>query len=158
MAYEFRYITKENKVFISYGSYKGAYFEEAYFDIDFTNLSQTEEDAKKLMEISPILDPVDGIIQSFILAKKDDQGFVFYLFVDEDWKSSVEFTNIIYGRDFNIDSTLKQRAYVFEEIKSGVYMDKIDDYNNWYEKKPVTGGIMLGEMTLQDLEKDEVVM
>jgi hypothetical protein len=102
------------------------------------------------------MNPNDGVIDSFILGKVEDTEFVFYIFVDEDWKNKIEFTNILYGRNFNSQGTLLLRNYNFDEIKPGIYMDKIDDYNSWYDQDPVSGGIMVGEINIEDLSKEQV--
>jgi len=134
-----------DEAFFSYGSYNGLPFTSYY-----------EKDNIKLIEISPSLDPDDGIIQIFILAKNDVSGFIFYIFVDDDWKNQLEHTNIIYGRDFSIPITLTSKPYNFEEIKPGIYMDSITDYNNWYDEDPVTGGILVGEINTEDLDKNQI--
>ena len=97
----------EDKAFFVQGLYKGKYFGTVYYD------NETKE---KIIEISQSLDPDDGAADIFILAKSDGPGFVFYIFVDEDWRNSVSFTNIIYGMDFNNDATLIEREFNFTEL------------------------------------------
>ncbi len=151
--------------FFYHGYYKGNYFDAVYLDPEFYNLDsrvlRNEEienltQKYKKIEVSQYLDPTDGIMQVFILAKKDPSGYVFYLFVDQDWKNGLGITNIIYGNDFNDKTTLIEKLFDFQEIKPGIYMDKIDDHNSWYDENPINGGIMLGEIRISDLSKTEV--
>ena len=135
----------DDKAFNTYGIYNGKYFE----------INHTEQE-KKIIELSQTLDPDDGTMQAFILAKEDDFGYVFYLFIDEDWRQDSDAVNVIYGMDFNNQATLIQREFNPEQISPGVYVDVIADYNGWYDQNPIAGGIMLGDITLNELTKDEV--
>jgi len=156
---DYFYAGKEN-VFFSHGSYKGENFDTVYLEPEFYEINQnlTRQELLDLtkeytlMEITPYLNPEDKIMQGFILAKKDENGFLFYIFVDEDWKKSLEFTNIVYGSNFNDINTLKTKKFTFDEIKEGIYMDKIEDYDKWYEEDPVKGGIIVGEVKLNELK------
>jgi hypothetical protein len=136
------------------GIYKGNSFETMFLDIGFGN--DTEDNYKKysLMEIDPELDPTDGIIEGFILGKYEDDEFVFYIFVDEDWKNNLEYTNIIYGN--NIDS-FKFKQFDFSIEEKGVYVDKIKGDFDWFTSSPRMGGVYVGEISLETIDTLDVV-
>ncbi len=136
------HLENSDEAFFTYGNYNGIPFVSKYIEKNTV-----------LMEISQNLNPDDNIIQAFILAKKSDEGFVFYIFVDEDWKNKLKYTNIIYGRNFSMPSTLVSKSFSYNEIRPGIYMDSVNGYTDWYEENPVAGGILLGEITISDLSK-----
>ena len=86
------------------GGYEGIPFQTHYFAEEFYEESagktyqQQEELAEKyiLMKIAPEIDPTDSVINGFILGKIENNKFVFYIFVDEDWKQKLEYTNILW--------------------------------------------------------------
>lgn len=160
---EYFYAGRED-VFFSHGFYKGNSFETYILAPEFINhtrlMQQSQKEALRknytLMEISPYLSPEDGIIQGFIMAKSEGGPYVFYLFVDQDWRDEIKDTRIMYGNDFADAGTLKIRNYQFNEIQPGIYMDKIDDAGDWYGHDPVLGGIILGQISKEDIEKNNV--
>jgi hypothetical protein len=151
----------EESAFFFHGAYQGTSFDTTYLNPEFYKLNtsrMTSEEIKKemeknkIMEITQYLNPEDGIIQIFVVAKKDSRGFVFYIYADEDWKQKLEFTNIIYGNSFRDAAGLIERPFNFQEISPGLYMDKIEDYNGWYDQDPVTGGLAIGKVNAKDLQ------
>ncbi len=136
------------------GGYQGIPFRTAYVDEEFYNLSwpdsaaETEQLAKQYlrMRIAPQMNPEDGIINGFILAKKTKNDFVFYIFVDEDWKKKLEYTNLLWGDDFTDPSTLQLRPFNFKKTEKGIYIDKLATNIGWYKKNPSAGGIVVGEI------------
>ncbi len=145
--------------FFSHGYYKGESFTGIYFDPIVYNLSEgktqveIEEliDENTLIQILPNMNPEDGVINGFILAKAENESFVFYLFVDQDWRNKIQFTNILWGDDLTDPSTLKVRPYDFSEEQDGIYVDKID-YDIGWIKKDTNGGVFLGEIDLNTLK------
>ena len=136
------------------GIYKGLPFETMIFDDAFVN--DTSDNYKKysLMEIDPELDPNDGIIEGFILGKYEEDEFAFYIFVDEDWKNNLEYTNIIYGND--IDS-FKFKQFDFSVQEKGIYIDKIKGDFDWFCTSPRTGGVYVGEISLETIDDNDIV-
>jgi hypothetical protein len=146
--------------FFYHGLYKGEDFDYEYIHPDFYNLSTSKltpgqidelRQKYKVIEITQNLKPEDGIMQAFIVAKKDTKGFRFYIYVDEDFKRLLGSSNIVYGEDFLDRDTLIERPFDFSEVSPGIYMDKIEDYNKWYDSEPITGGIAVGDISIDTL-------
>jgi hypothetical protein len=149
--------------FFSHGVYRGIDFTKAYV------LPEVIEEASKLdiseqysflekntaIYIGPEMNPRDGIINVFILGRVEETKFVFYIYVDEDWRSQLEYTNIIWGDDYTDKSTLNVRQFDFSESTNGIYVDKID-YDIGWIKKDTNGGIMVGEIKLDMIGKEEM--
>ncbi|MFH2019894.1 MAG: hypothetical protein ABIJ34_00620 [archaeon] len=148
--------------FFSHGYYQGIPFTEAYVDPDILQDASSPSELLELadknakIKISQNMNPNDGIMNAFILAKVENKEFVFYLFVDEDWKNQIGFTNIMWGDNLKDINNVKVRSFDFEKFDKGIYYDKITDAV-WF-KKDTNGGIFLGEITKTDLglksEKD----
>jgi len=143
------------------GSYKGIPFKTVYLADEFYNVSegktipQQEQLAEQyvLMRISPQMDPTDGVINSFILAKIENDRFVFYIFLDEDWKNKLQYTNILWGDDFTDPNTLHIRPFNFQNSTKGIYIDKLTYDVDWFESAPIAGGIAVGEINQPILNK-----
>lgn len=144
-----------------HGSYEGNPFQTLYVSPEFYNLSQgkTEQEqielSKKsaLMQISPDMDPTDGVIDGLILLKQEDGIFSVYIFVDQDWKDKVGYTNILWGDDFRDPATLHTRQFNFTTQKNGIYTDKIEQDVDWFNESPVRGGVIVGEINLEVLNE-----
>ncbi|NTV22841.1 MAG: hypothetical protein HGA85_00510 [Nanoarchaeota archaeon] len=119
----------------TYGVYQGVPFDKS--------LSQGED---IVMNIGPEMNPDDGIIEGFILGKYEQSGFVFYVFLDEDWKQKVGETNILYSNDFDVKSGIMAQEFSFAEGKDGIYVDKVEGDFDWFEKSPRNGGIYVGQI------------
>ena len=143
------------------GSYNGTPFNAIYLSDEFYNLSigKTAIEQERLaaeyilMRISPEMDPTDGVIDGFILAKQEDNKFVFYIFVDEDWKKQLEYTNILWGDDFSNPATLHMGSFNYQQSVNGIYIDKLEQDVAWFESLPIAGGIAVGEIDQQILNK-----
>lgn len=155
------YLDEEIISFFYRGGYKGIPFETTYLSDEFYNESlgktpsQQEELTKKylLMKISPEMDTTDGVINGFILAKRENNKFVFYIFIDEDWKKQLQYTNILWGDNFKDPNTLHTRPFNFQTSVKGIYIDKLEQDVDWFESRPIKGGIAVGEINLQVLNK-----
>ncbi|MFH0875481.1 MAG: hypothetical protein V1859_06070 [archaeon] len=152
----------ENVVpFFPGGYYKGIPFEKSYIDptlfINMTELyipGNTEEELiKKYAKISigNEMDPYDGIINGFILGKIENETVVYYIFVDEDWKNNMTFTNILWSSNLKNADATSIRQFDFSNGQDGIYYDKIDNFGNWFFGKR-KGGIFVGEITLDTLK------
>ncbi len=130
------------KTLFSSGIYRGFPFGVAHFVGNDT-----------LISIGPEMDPYDGIIEGFILGKYEDEDFVFYIFLDEDWKQNIEYTNILYANDLDNPQI---REFDFSDNVKGIYIDKIEGDFDWFLSSPRKGGIYVGELTLDTLELTDV--
>lgn len=152
------------KSFYYHAYYKGNSFKTEYLDPIFYNISYGKpiDEVKilragyTLMKISPEIQPNDNIIEGIIVAREENQKIVFYIFVDEDWKNKIPFTNIIWGDDLNNKETLNIRGFDFSNNENGVYIEKIENEVNWHNLYPKKGGIIVGEMTINDVVEDNI--
>lgn len=143
------------------GYYKGNGFDTAYVHPLFYNMSATKSSQEKselakqyvTMKISPEMDPDDGVIEGFVLGKMENSSFVFYVFVDEDWKNKLKYTNIIWGDSFKDKDSLHMQEFDFTKQEKGIYIAKISEDTGWFAQSPRKGGIMVGEITFDVLEK-----
>lgn len=130
------------KTIFSSGIYKGFPFGVAHKAGNDTVIS-----------IGPEMDPNDGIIEGFILGKYEDEDFVFYVFLDEDWKKQIEYTNIVYANDLSIPSIQK---FEFTDSVKGVYVNKVEGNFDWFLSSPRQGGVYVGELDLDTLKLEDV--
>jgi len=136
--------------------YDGIISDEEFYTLsEDKTASQQEELAEQhtLMRISPQMDAADGIINGFVLAKQENDEFVFYIFVDEDWKNKLAYTNILWGDDFTDVNNLHIRPFNFQNSTKGIYIDKLTYDVDWFETQPIAGGIAVGEINQQILNK-----
>lgn len=141
------------------GYYNGKKFRTEYREEEFYNLSvgKNEKEMKELdkkltkMRIAAEMNPNDGIIEGIVVARFEKNRFVFYVFVDEDWRKQLKFTNIISGNKLDEISSLQQQEFDFSSLQNGVYINKIAGNLNWYNQNPSTGGIIVGEITKEDV-------
>lgn len=155
------YIEGGIESFFYYGSYKGNDFQTAYLNQSFYDLSagktfpEKEELAKNLTitRITNIMNPQDNVINGFILGKEENNIYSFYIFLDEDWKNKVEFTNILWGDEFRDSNTLNIRPFDFSKSEKGIYINQIKDDINWFKQRPRKGGIIVGEIDKNILSK-----
>jgi len=120
------------------GLYNGEYFRRHY----------TDENGIKMMEITPNLDPTNGIIEGIIIEKIKDDDVIAYVFLDEDWKTKVKNTNIVWGKDHE-----HFKKFNFNELSKGIYMDSVkEDRDRFAEDfKTHFGSLMVGSFTAQDV-------
>lgn len=129
-------------VFDYEGFYKGNHFKREYID----------ENQKVRMRINPNINPNDGVIEGFIIEKVENNKPMVYIFVDEDWKQSLEFTNILWGRTFQ-----NTRAFNFNQLSKGIYMDEIEDDSTRIEENYNLrfGGIIVGDLNQEKIDKED---
>lgn len=150
------YIDGDITSFFYTGFYKGNSFSGIYSGskeklINLTAGKSLDEqrtiaEENTIMRIESKLDPTDGIIDSFILAREEEGIFVFYIFLDEDWKNKVKYTNILWGDNFHNKETLHLKQFDFSKSENGIYINKIDTDVDWNNLNPVKGGMMVGEV------------
>ncbi|MBN1501911.1 hypothetical protein JW930_00065 [Candidatus Woesearchaeota archaeon] len=153
----------DNKLvsFFYHGYYQGKRFDVSYVDPAYDNASiNLSIEQKRLLlknytkiQISKRLNPSDGIIDALILGKEENDTFVFYIFVDEDWKQQLGYTNIMWGDDFKDRESLHTRQFDFSQQSSGIYIDKVDYDTDWFLSDIIKGGLMVGEIGTNILEQ-----
>lgn len=131
-------------VFTGYGLYNNELFTNVY-----------KEDDKILMQITPNLDPWNGIIEGYMTFKinKTKEELLVNIFLDRDWKNNVKgTTNIIWGKEFqNI------KEFGFNEISPGIYMDTIVDKDAYRFEVGYEGpdtNVAVTNATLEDVKAD----
>lgn len=155
------YIDGNIESFFFYGSYKGNDFQSTYLNHSFYDLSEgltfseRDELANNLtiMRITNIITPKDNKINGFILGKEENNIYSFFIFLDEDWKDNLEFTNILWGDNFNDPDTLNVRPFDFSKNEKGIYINEIKDDIDWFKKRPREGGIVVGEINKEILSR-----
>ncbi|MBW3001717.1 hypothetical protein KY338_00985 [Candidatus Woesearchaeota archaeon] len=93
------------------GLYKGNYFTKYY-----------SENGAVLMRVGPEMKPGDGVLDGLLVERVINDTFQVFIFLDDDWKNAVPYTNIVWGKDYSL-----ARPFVFTEISPGIYMDQIED-------------------------------
>lgn len=139
-----QYIDEEEDLWTAFkldGIYKGEIFALEY---------QDENNIIK-MRINKKMDPNDGIIEGFMVAEIEnatEEIIWIYIFVDEDWKQQLEFTNIFFGMFYQY-----WKQFKFTEVSKGIYMDKVmDDPARHMEDYAIAaGGIIVGDVTPEDI-------
>ncbi len=142
-----RYIDVDGNIISLFygGSYNGEIFNNIYYD--------TKENIK--MRIWDRMNPDDGVIEGFSLFKEENDVFVIYLFVDEDWKmQSNGDINIIWGNDITDKENLHSKKFDFSNENNGIYIDKIIEDVSWFaEQNPIIGRLFFGEISLEDVKE-----
>jgi len=141
-----RYIQPDGDIIALHleGNYQGMPFKRIYVGSD----NQTR------MRIYPEMDPYDGVIDAFALFKKEDGRWVFYLFVDHDWKElSGENLNILWGSNIRDYENVHEAKFDFSWEDEGIYYTRITEDIDWfYNQNPITGRLFFGELTMDDLK------
>ncbi len=120
------------------GMYKGNYFSQYY-----------AEDNAVLMHVGPEMKPGDGVIDGLLVERVVNDTFQVFIFLDDDWKNAVPYTNIVWGKDYSL-----ARPFVFTEISPGIYMDQIvDDPGRFgYNYNAAYSGIVVTSATHQQVK------
>jgi len=157
------YVEGDMVTFFYTGFYKGDSFSSLYAgdEAELINLTRgktlldqtTIAEERAIMRIDPKLNPNDGVIDSFVLAREEDGMFVFYVFLDEDWVRNVEYTNILWGDNFKDRSKMHLKAFDFSNPENGIYTNKVAEDVDWDDFEPVKGGMMIGEVNYEVLNR-----
>jgi len=141
-----RYIDVDGEIISLFygGSYQGEVFSNIYRD----------EAGNMKMLIWDNMNPNDGVIEGFGLFKKENDAFVIYLFVDEDWKQQSNGNiNIIWGNNITDKENLNAKTFDFSTEEKGIYIDKITKDVSWFvDQNPVVGRLFFGEISLADVQ------
>lgn len=144
-----QYIDEKENLWTAFkldGIYKGKIFALEYQD----------ENNKTKMRINKDMNPNDGIIEGFMVAEIEnvsEEIIWVYIFVDEDWKQQIGFTNIFFGMFYQY-----YKPFNFTEISKGIYMDKVmDDPARHIEDFAISaGGIMVGNVLPKDIINNSI--
>ncbi|MDO8480566.1 MAG: hypothetical protein Q7S65_01985 [Nanoarchaeota archaeon] len=144
------------------GMYHGKRFDTLALPSDFFSktkgMSITEQhragEEQAAMRVQPHLIPGDGVPDGFILARKEEKGIVFYLYIDDDFRSQLSAVNLVWGDDFSDSGTLRERPFSFANLKDGVYVDSLSGAS-WYQDDPIKGGLLVGDITISTMESFE---
>jgi hypothetical protein len=144
----------EMESFFYSGLYGGEEFKSEYLPEGFFNqtrglslsLKRKRADELAKMQITNEFVSGDSVVNGFVLAREENSKLVFYIFVDEDWRNKLEYTNILWGDDFKQADKLNLREFDFSRQEDGVYIDKLETDVDWYKLDPVRGGIIVGEI------------
>lgn len=139
-----QYIDEEEDLWTAFkldGIYQGNIFALKYQD----------ENNKTKMRINKEMNPNDKIIEGFVVANienVDEKLIWVYIFVDEDWKQQLEFTNIFFGAAYQY-----WKEFQFTEVSKGIYMDKVmDDPTRYIGSYGMSaGGIITGNVLPEDI-------
>ena len=93
-------------VFTYEGWYKGVRFRRELSD----------EDGNMIMRINQEMNPRDGVIEGFIIERIEEGKIYAYIFLDDDWKESVENTIIYWGKHYQLD-----KDFDFLPIRDNIY-------------------------------------
>ena len=152
-----RYVDEDGEVIVLYleGAYEGEGFTGTY--IDYMGDYSTFEPEQVKMRIWNEMNPNDGVIEGFALARKENDEFVFYLFIDEDWAKRANYgMEIIWGNDLNNNEKMRHRGFDFSREEKGIYIDKVTEDVDWfYKQDPIIGGLFFGEITFEQFKNDD---
>src|SRR3989338_172225 len=84
---------------------------------DSIDIRMAKKNSLIKMKITENPNPNDGLIEGMILAREENNEFVFYIFLDEDWKKEYPETNIIWGDDLGDYTKLHIKQFDFSEGK-----------------------------------------
>ncbi|TKJ17378.1 hypothetical protein CEE44_02485 [Candidatus Woesearchaeota archaeon B3_Woes] len=147
---QYKYL-QVNTAFGYDGFYKGAFFKNKY--IDSSNQLH--------IEITPNLNPNDGILQGIIVEKFENGKPISYIFLDEDWRKQFnDNINIVWGQTYQ-----NFKKFEFNQISTGVYMDKVeDDSDRFFEDFNIhVGGVLVGDLkvfgeNISQIEEENVTL
>jgi len=120
------------------GIYDGEFFENDYLD----------QNGKLLLEITPDLNPNDGIMQGIIVESVEDGIFIVNIFLDEDWRKNFgNDINILWGKTYQ-----NKEIFKFNSISDGIYMNEIIDDADRFTENYDLGGIIVGNIDQEDIK------
>lgn len=141
-----RYLTPEGTMATIFfdGVYQGNIFSGTY----------AENDAVKMRLFSD-MNPNDGIIEAYAFLRKENDKFVLYTFVDEDWrKMSQNHLFITWGENIRNPAAFKTKPFVFDVQSNGIWINKLEDVDFLTTQNPVRGRVFIGDITRDDVAQD----
>lgn len=133
------YINGTTTSFQYEGYYQGKYF---------TRMFPQEA---PLMRINPEMKPGDGVIEGYLVERFLNDTYQVFIFLDEDWKQAIPYTNIVWGMDYVF-------AVPFDfsnEISQGIYMNEIvDDPRRFgYNHRVSYSAVIVGDITQEEVKQ-----
>ncbi len=124
-------------VFQHDGSYLGNYFEDEYV-----------LDNKVMIRFTENIKPNNNIPEIFIFEVIENNEPIVHIFLDEDWKNSLDYTNIVWGKDYQ-----SEKSFNYKEIENGIYYDSVkDDKSRFSEDYKIHySGIIVGQVNQEDI-------
>jgi len=143
-----QYVDEEKNIITAFG-YDGIYYGEVFRTEFF------DENNNLKLQITPELNPADGVPQAIIIEKIENNVPFAYIFVDRDWKELIGESYIAWGAEYqNVE------RFAYDEIKTGVYMNKVEDDINRFTKEDFSGltygGVSIGTFTKEDIVQGNI--
>jgi len=129
-------------VFVHDGMYNGHYFKDEYI-----------ENNEVKIRFSKNIVPNNGVPEIYVMERIINDKPMIYIFVDNDWKSQIKDTNILWGAQFQ-----NFKEFEFSKLGDGIYLDYVEDdaarfKNNF---KIHRGGVIIGQITAIDDAADKI--
>ena len=83
----------QNLAFIHACMYKGNSFSKTYYNV------LVDATYNVTMGITSQMNPKNGVIEGYMVEHFENETPSVYIYLDEDWRKKVKFTNIIWGKD-----------------------------------------------------------
>jgi hypothetical protein len=126
------------------GYYNGEFFQNEYL-----------KDNHAILRVQETLTPNDGTADIFLIQTFEEEKPVIYVFLDNDWKKLIPETNAVWGSEYQYERRLS-----LQELKPGIYFDKITDEERFYklEEGPVqkTGGLLIGNTDSKSFKEGKI--
>jgi hypothetical protein len=113
----------------------------------FYSTAMFDESKNLAISLSPNMHPKNNFIEAFIVWDIVDGQPTAYIYVDEEWKTYVGDSWIIWGKTFQ-----KSRQFEWTSIGDGIYMNKVyDEWSRFDENlEAQEGGIAITNMNSKD--------
>ncbi len=122
----------EQTAFAYEGIYRGHFFSTRYAD----------DTGAPIMEMTPDLNPDDGVLQGFMVERFANGALETHIFVDEDWRRALGTSlSIVWGADYS-----RTKPFAYEPVKPGIYHDMILDDPSRMQPDISVGGVQVGNM------------
>ena len=135
----------QNLAFTHAGMYKGNSFSKTYYNV-------LEDGTYNVtMAITSQMNPKNGVIEGYMVENFENKTPYVYIYLDEDWRKKVKFTNIIWGKDLQFI-----KKFEWKKVGDGVYLTKIEDDSKRFPEDFTkrTSAVFVGDITLDDTKKD----
>lgn len=116
-----------------------------------------DKEKKLAISIGPNMHPSNHFIEAFIVWDVVDGQPTAYIYVDEEWKTYVGDSWIVWGKDFQ-----KSKKFEWISVADGIYMNKVYDEWSRFDQnlEAKQGGIAIANMNSKEaiLQKSEDVI
>ncbi len=119
-----------------------AFAYEGIYKSNFFGTKYIDENGKTIMEVTPNMNPNDGILQGFMVERAVNGTLETYIFIDEDWRRALgNDIRIVWGSDYS-----KSRPFSFRQLRTGIYHDFVQDDSGRLQAEISVGGVQVGNM------------